>query len=119
MIEKRKLERFDLRMQAKIEPVGMEEVFEAFDLATCDVSAGGAFFQTRRPLPEGTRVHVRMLLPLQRLRVLRESARQVFLIVQGTVLRCQQDGMAVKFGKDYEFRRQPVSGMAAAYAGRA
>lgn len=119
MIEKRKLERFDLRMPAKIEPVGMEDVFEAFDLATCDVCAGGAFFQTHQPLPEGTPVKVQMLLPLKRLRVLKESTRQVFLFIQGTVLRCQKDGMAVRFGKNYEFRHRPVSGMGAAYAGRA
>ncbi|MBI9082537.1 MAG: hypothetical protein JEZ11_02995 [Desulfobacterales bacterium] len=110
MVEKRRLERYDLKMAAKIEPVGIEAVFETFDLATCDVCAGGAFFQTYHPLPEGTPVNVEMLLPLQRLRVLRESAKQVFLLIHGTVLRCQEDGMAVRFGKDYEFRHLPVSG---------
>lgn len=119
MIEKRKLERFDLCMPAKIEPVGMEDVFEAFDLATCDICAGGAFFKTTQPLPEGTSVNVQMHLPLQRLRVLRESTRQVFLLIQGTVLRCHKDGMAVRFSKDYEFRHQPVSGREVAYAGHA
>jgi hypothetical protein len=118
MIEKRKLERFDLKMPAKLEPVGMEDVYGAFNLATCDVCSGGAFFHTTETLPEGTPVSIEMCLPLQRFRVLRESAKQVFLLVQGTVLRCQQDGMAVCFSKDYEFRHQPVHGVEVAYAGQ-
>ena len=118
MENKRKLERFDLKMPAKIEAVDIGPQQVAVDLHTNDVCAGGAFFPTLDPLPEGTQVKVEMLLPLQRLKVLRESSRQVFLLINGTVLRCQDNGMAVGFTKNYTFGHTPrlMPAMETAYA---
>ena len=107
MEDKRKLERFELKMPAKIEAVDVGPRQVAVDLHTNDVCAGGAFFPTLDPLPEGTRVNVEMLLPLERLKVLKESSRQVFLLIKGTVLRCQDNGMAVEFTENYTFGHTP------------
>ena len=90
--ESRKLERFSLRLPARISV--LESDTPPLDLITENVSSGGAFFPTTKPLPEGLAVLVELTLR-------RESGRGEAgrAKVKGRVLRSQPDGMAVRFEK--------------------
>ena len=101
--EKRKLERFDLGIPAKIEvlPWDQKREEDVLDLMTSDISSGGAFFHTSQPLPEGTEVKIDLVLPLDRLKELKEDCDQVYIRITGTVLRSESEGMAVYFNEDY------------------
>jgi hypothetical protein len=101
MKEQRKLERFDFEVPARIEASVPVEGREVCDLSTSNISAGGAFFRTTDTLPQGTKVKVNLVLPLDRIQELVGHSR-VNVRVEGTVLRSGSAGMAVSFSEDYQ-----------------
>ena len=103
MKEKRRLERFDLKLPARVEPLTPEEEKEVLNLMTSDVCAGGAFFHTSEPLPEGTEVKIDLVLPLDKLKV-KDDYTHAYIKVTGTVLRSDAKGMAICFKKDYKIQ---------------
>ena len=105
--DKRRLERFDLRIPAKIKVMTSEEEKETLDLFTSDICAGGAFFHTNQPLPEGTEVKIDLVLSLEDIKKLREYSSHAYIKIAGTVLRTESAGMAVCFKKDYKI--QPLT----------
>ena len=104
MKEQRQLERFDLEIPAKIGTMDSSQKEEIFNLQTSNVCSGGAFFYTTRALPEGTPVEIDLILPLEKLRELKEEHKQIFIKVTGRVLRTESTGMAVCFDEDYRIR---------------
>jgi hypothetical protein len=119
MTERRKLERFKLRVPARIEVVtqdrDVEETPPALNLTAENICSCGAFFHTSSPLPEGTEVKIDMVLDLDpegtevkidmvldldEVRGL--EGRRSLIAVPGRVLRSEPTGMAICFGKDYE-----------------
>ena len=100
-IEKRKLERFDLKIPAKIEVKTSDKGEEVLNLLTSDISSGGAFFKTDRLLPEGTKVTIDLTLPIDKMKKIRTDFQKALLEVTGTVLRSESQGMAICFDKDY------------------
>ena len=99
MNERRKLERFDLRVPAKIKVVGQDQGGETLNLMTKDICAGGAFFHTTDPLPKGTQVKIDLILD----RGLRDGAGRLANIkLGGAVLRSESAGMAICFDKSYK-----------------
>jgi hypothetical protein len=101
MKERRKLERFDFEVPAQIKGVVSDEKGEMCDLSTTNICAGGAFFRTADPFPEGTKVKMQLVLPLDRIKELVGHDR-VNVRVEGTVIRCGSAGMAVCFNEDYQ-----------------
>ena len=98
MKERRKLERFDLRVPAKIAVVGHDQGREALNLMTENICAGGAFFYTPDPLPKGTQVKIDLILD----RELRGGeSRMAQIKLNGAVLRSDATGMAICFDKSY------------------
>jgi len=104
MHERRKLDRFDLKVPAKIEVTTPGPETEIFNLLTSDICSGGAFFHTPQPLPEGTQVKIDLILPLDKLKKLKDDFKQAYIEVTGTVLRCEATGMAICFNEDYRIR---------------
>ena len=100
--EHRKLERFRLEIPAKIEVIGTGKQKGTIEVLTSDICAGGAYFQTKKPLPQGTQVKIDMVLPLEHLRKVSEEYNRAYIKVSGTVLRTESSGMAVSFDEDYE-----------------
>jgi hypothetical protein len=100
--EKRKLQRFSLEIPAKIEVIGTGKQKGTIEVLTSDICAGGAYFQTPDPLPQGTQVKIDMILPLEHLRKVSEEYSRAYIKVSGTVLRTESSGMAVSFDEDYE-----------------
>ena len=104
MKERREYERFALSLPSKIEVVGSGKQ-QVLDLLTSDVSAGGAFFYVREPIPQGAQVKLRMILASEALKEM--TGAQGLIRVAGTVVRCNARGMAVSFNANYQFVSLP------------
>lgn len=104
MSNKRRLERFELAIPATLileEQTGDEDG-QAFDLVTTDISAGGAFFQTDQPLPEGISVRIELVLDTEKLKKM--TGKYAYLRVKGRVVRSSDQGMAISFEPRYEIK---------------
>ena len=104
--ERRKLERFEFNIPAKIErmPLDHRETKEKqLDLLTSDISSGGAYFHTVQPLPEGTDVKIDLILPLDKLKLLKTDSdvQKILIKVKGTIVRSESRGMAIRFDRNY------------------
>jgi len=99
--ERRKLERFSLRIPARIEittsPLAERAVCT---LWTKDICSGGAFFTTPEPLPAGTQVKIELTLHFEGLKNLTSNETRVNL--SGTVVRPSSAGMAVRFNNGFQ-----------------
>jgi hypothetical protein len=102
--ERRKLGRFRLDIPAKIEVINSALERKKHDLKTSNISSGGAFFHTKQPLPEGTPVKIDLILPLERLKQLKNDHKQAYIKVTGKVLRSETKGMAISFDQNYIIR---------------
>ncbi len=96
---KRTMERFDLNLPAYLTRSSQQGSEETIELETSDICAGGAFFRTDKPLPIGTEVDVDVVLPLDELKKLRGD--KVLIKVSGSVVRIDDEGIAVSFDKKY------------------
>jgi len=106
--EKRGLVRFDLEIPARIKTTFSSKEEETVDLLTSDISSGGAFFHTTKPLAEGTDVKIDLILPIAGLCKKLDEGRgrggyqSAFIKISGKVLRAESEGMAIAFDEDYE-----------------
>jgi hypothetical protein len=107
MVEKRRLERFDLVLPAAIEFINEHREERMINLLTTNICSGGAYFHTNQPLPEGTQVKIDLVLPLDKLRKLKKEHKKAFIKVTGKVLRTESEGMAVCFDEHYEITGSP------------
>jgi hypothetical protein len=99
MIEKRRVRRFDLKLKACVRAAAdAAEPAEAFELTTRDISTGGAFLYTSTPLTVGTAVDVHLILAPEREKS--QGMKKAWVQVSGSVLRIDEDGMAVCFDDD-------------------
>lgn len=105
-IDERKEERFTLELTATISMHGVENDDASIELQTSDVSAGGAFFNTVQPLPIGTEVKIDMIIPLDKLKKLK--GKRAKIEVAGAVIRSDEKGMAISFGKNYQISRVQI-----------
>ncbi len=101
MKERRKLQRFSMRIPAKI--VGNGKNHQALELETRDISSDGAFLVTDMPLEAGTKLTLALELPLRKIRQLFKSQRRIHLKIRGLVIRKEASGVAVQFHKQYKF----------------
>jgi len=101
-LERRGLERFDLKLPARVRAMAPEEELEPRQLLTSNVCSGGAFFETTRPLPEGTEVRVDLTISLSKLKALRDEYRQVDIKINGKVVRSESQGMSISFDDDFQ-----------------
>ncbi len=101
MEERRELERFKLRLPARIEVVSRvpEVEKDIINIETDNISSGGAFFHTLSPLPEGTQIKIDIVLNSLKLRI--PKNRRPHIKVSGNVLRSEATGMAIRFDKEY------------------
>ena len=102
MEERRELERFKLRLPARVEVVSRvpEVEKDIISIETDNICSGGAFFHTLSPLPKGTQVKIDIVLNSQRLRTPRN--RRPLIKVSGNVLRSKSTGMAIQFDNGYK-----------------
>ena len=98
--EKRKMERFDLKVPTALSWTLKDNAQESVELMTHNICAGGAYLETQKPLPQGTQVKMDLILQLDWLRKYGER-RQSHIEVSGTVIRTDQQGMAICFDRKY------------------
>ena len=95
MIEKRKVERFDLELEAFVSLPGETDPSDMGKLVTRDVSMNGVYLVTDAPLPVGSKVNVDMILTLGGRK--KQKTQQAWIKASGKVLRTDNQGMAVSF----------------------
>lgn len=95
MIEKRKVERFDLELEAFVSIPGEADRADKGNLMTRDVSMSGVYLVTDAPLPVGSKVNVDMVLTLGGRK--NQNSQQAWIKASGKVLRTDNQGMAVSF----------------------
>ncbi len=100
--EKRRLERFNLKIPARVHAVISERTEEDFNLLTTNVSSGGAFFVTSEAPPIGTKLKIILALPLKKSNTLPEGVKKVTVNLTGKVLRVEEKGIGVSFGDEFE-----------------
>ena len=105
MIEKRKVERFDLQLEAFISRPGEVSQEDSGSLVTRDISMNGVFLITDKPLPVGSNVSVDMILTLGGTK--KQDSQKAWIKASGKVLRADSQGMAVCF--DDKSRILPLS----------
>ena len=100
MVERRRFERYELRVPAKVETLARDAEKKKVSLKTANVCAGGAYFSTPNALTEGTNVRLEIVLTFNE-RKMFADAKNARVRLLGTVIRCQNDGMAIRFSDDY------------------
>ena len=101
MLEKRKFERFDLRIETILN--FQDGVFKNKQrtFISRDISCSGAFLNTNDPLPVGTRLDLVLLLSQDKFGTKRKDER-VKIMTMGMVVRTNELGMAIEFDKLYK-----------------
>lgn len=110
--ERREQERFTLQLKTKIMAESASGVTPLLELVTADISAGGAFIATSRPLPMASKVRLEFFLSLEELAQLRfilsrESLKvwegdRAWVMATGVVIRVEAHGVAVIFDQNYQ-----------------
>ena len=101
MPERRKCERYDLRLPATIEVLTLKGN-ETFNFVTSSISDRGCFIRTTKSLPEGTKVRLNVIVVSEKTREL--TGAQGLIKVAGRVVRSNSTGMAICFDEDYQIR---------------
>ena len=101
MMEKRKVERFDLNLEAFVLAAGESSKKKPSRLMTRDVSMNGAYLLTPEPLPIGTKVKVDVILSLGGLAP--SETQKALIQASGSVLRTDSEGMAIRFDDNSRF----------------
>ena len=107
MVERRKYERFELVVPAKIETLARTAKKRKISLKTVNVCAGGAFFLTDAVLDEGTKVRVELLLSYNAQNAVR-NLKGTRIRMLGTIMRSRDNGMAIRFSDDYVIAPLPA-----------
>jgi c-di-GMP-binding flagellar brake protein YcgR len=99
-IEKRKIERFDLELPIYLRISDKDKKREPLKFITSNICSGGAFFKTEKPLSVGTDVKLDIILPLNKFKNVKSKISHID--VSGSVIRTDQQGMAICFDKNYK-----------------
>jgi hypothetical protein len=102
--ERRKLERYQMRVPTRIELSDDAGHLETLRLETTDISASGAFFASPGPISEGAHLKLEMVLPVERLQELIGANKTVEITLEGRVIRRDAGGIAVLFDKKYQIK---------------
>jgi hypothetical protein len=102
MKEKRKIQRIELHAPARIEAMAKGGKKISLQADTKDISSHGAFFLTEEPIEENAKLDIELLLSMERLLDLLQGKKQIRILINGTVVRTEPDGIAVRFGRRYQ-----------------
>ena len=108
MVNRRKIERFDLHLQTLVSAYKEECAPETMNLLTTNISSNGAFLMSAHPLPIGTKVKLDLVLSLDELK--KVKGKRTLIEVSGKVIRNGGGGMAVCFAEDCKI--SPIAGTA-------
>lgn len=110
MDDRRKFERFDVSVPARLEMIGPEGTGEKIVLETRNLSAGGILIKHKYPLPVGSLVRMEIFLPAPGLETPSTVREATVITVSGRIIRSNEEGMAVCFNDDYDIIPTKISG---------
>jgi c-di-GMP-binding flagellar brake protein YcgR len=109
---RRDQERFSLRLPTRIRAESRTGTTPLLEVVTADISAGGAFIATSRPLPIASKVWLEFFLSLEELSHLRFvlardslkmwQGERAWVTATGVVIRVEDHGVAVIFDQNYQ-----------------
>ena len=94
------MERFSLELPTYLSIVNKGKKRKSLEFITSNICSGGAFFKTEKPLPIGTNAKLTIILPLNKFENV--TSKQSRIYVSGSVIRTNQQGMAICFDKRYK-----------------
>ena len=94
MKERRKYERFQLELPARLE-INSSQTTEMFELQTRNISSAGAFLNTTGQFREGARCQLELIVTSKRIKEL--TGLNGLIKVDGTIVRSTSEGVAVCF----------------------
>ena len=97
MEDRRQFERFEIALPARMETIVLDKK-QIFEFKTRDISASGAFIDTKSPLSKGTRF--KLNLTSQSKRIKEVTGAQSLIECEGIVIRSTLKGIAICFDKD-------------------
>jgi hypothetical protein len=98
MKDRRKYERFQLELPARLE-INSSQRTEIFELRTRDISAAGTvLLGTAEQFPVGARCHLELIVTSEKIKEL--TGVQGLIKVEGTIVRSTPDGVAICFDGD-------------------
>ncbi len=107
--EKRRANRYPLRMKARVQAVGATALAEPIETWTRDVSGEGLFLEFEQPLTEGTRMQLTLQLPAA------ITGTPVTIRCVSRVVRVVgEEGRKIGVGaviEHYEFMREPADSL--------
>ena len=98
--DRRKMERFDLELPAKLTWTEKDNDHESIELMTSNICSTSAFFKTNKPLTVGSAVKLIVILTLNKFKNVKYKKLHVHL--SGPVIRTDHQGMAIQFSKKYK-----------------
>jgi len=101
MEEKRNIERYILSVPAELRIPDEEKTVRSVTGMTRDVSSKGAFIMIDDTFKIGQKVELGIYLSINRLQEFFELDKNVLIEVSGEVVRCQSDGVGIRFDKRY------------------
>ncbi len=99
-LERRKMERFPLKLEACLSADDKKGAPAVLKLQTENVCAGGAYLMSGNVLPVGTDVNVDILLPLGKFKNM--AGKNSHIKVTGAIVRTCEDGMAILFNEKFQ-----------------
>ena len=99
-IEKREMKRFSLKLPALISVMDEDGNQRALEVMVSNICSGGAFFKTDNPLSVGTDVKMDLILPPDKFK--KYGGKRSRVDVSGSVIRTNDQGMAVFFDKNFQ-----------------
>lgn len=103
MEDRRKIERFGIHAPARVETALQSGDCRTFSLMTRDLSSSGAFVSTQEPLGEGVKVKLELQLTLRSLQRFAGAGERAKVLVRGTIVRSDENGMAIAFQGRHKF----------------
>ena len=98
--DRRKIERFSLELPTYLSIVDRNKKTKSLELITSNICSGGAYFKTEKPLSVETDVKLDIILPLGKFNNVKGKISHIE--VSGSVIRTDQQGMAICFDKNYK-----------------
>ena len=107
-MEKRKQKRYPLEVPAHITSFSTPASIK-YDFFTKDISSHGVFINSNKVfLKHGEKVHLEIILTIDKLTELFNFSSSVTLDVNGLVTRRSSDGFVIKFEREYSL--SPITG---------
>lgn len=98
--DRRKMERFDLKLPTKLSWKGKDNELKSIELMTSNICAGGVFFKTGKALLVETIVKLDIIYHLDKFKSSKWEISHIEF--SGSVIRTDKKGMAICFDEGYK-----------------